>query len=99
MFDAELIPENVVGISLAKMRGEKLTLCEEVIFTGGRTAVETTLRRAELSGNVGPVGETGDFFADLLDENGDMVENIKLSRESWNALKNRWMPCKVASEE
>lgn len=88
------IPHNVVAVCLCKIRGENLLLCETMIFDGGQPAVDTMLRRAALAGKVGPIGETGDFWADLFDASGDLVETIALDRGSWNSLKNHWMRCK-----
>src|SRR5258706_16051128 len=84
------LPQAVCGLRLCKMRGDNLILCETLIFDDGRNAVDTVLRRAQISGEVGPVGETGDLWADLMDRDGDLVETIALSRGAWNALKNKW---------
>ncbi len=90
------IPQTACGIRLCKVtRAEQLKLAEPVMFERGVAAVDTALRRARVSGNVGPVGETGDFWADLLDENLDLVETIALDRRAWNSLKNRWARCKM----
>ena len=90
------IPSEAAGIRLCVMRGENLVLCETMIFEQGSAAVDTVLRRARISGKVGPLGETGDFWADLMNIEGDtIVETIALDRKSWNALKNKWAKCKI----
>lgn len=91
------LPEGTTGLRLCKMRGEELVLYEEIQFQTGIEGADTTLRRAEIAGKVGPVGETGDFWADIFNKDSDLIESIALDRNSWNALKNRWMRCKVAS--
>jgi hypothetical protein len=92
----EGLPETAVGLRLCKIKSnDELVLCEPVQFVGGYDAVHTVLRRAAISGTVGPVGEAGDYFADIMDENGDMIETIALSRNSWNSLKNHWMRCRI----
>lgn len=92
------LPKDVSGIRLCKMRGEELLLCETLIYKNGAPAVDTLLRRAALSGKVGPLGETGDLWADLMDREGTtLVETIALDRGSWNAIKNRWARCKFES--
>lgn len=89
------IPQEAAGLRLCKMRGEDLRLCETLIFVEGHKAVEIVLRRASISGKVGPVGETGDLWADLMTADGDtLVETVALDRGSWNALKNHWARCK-----
>src|SRR5690348_3987750 len=90
------LPNDACGLRLCKIVGDDLRLCEAVKFTRGRAAVDTVLRRAAISGDVEiePSGELLDFFADVLDENGDMVGNVALDRRSFNALKNHWMRCK-----
>lgn len=93
--DLSTIPEKAVGLRLCKMIGDDLRLCEPVTFEKGNSAVVTVLNRARIAGPVGPVGETGDFWADFLSENGDWFETIALSREAWNILKNRWMRCRL----
>jgi hypothetical protein len=89
------IPNEIAGLRLCRIRGEELILCERVLFHGGAGAVDVTLRRAALFGQVGPVGETGDYWADMLDKNGDLFDTIKLDRSTYNSLKNRWMRCRV----
>lgn len=89
------IPKEAKGLRLCKMVGDQLRLSEPVIFARGAKAVETTLRRAAISGKVGPVGETGDYWADILTDPGTWVDTVALDRKSWNSLKNHWMRCKM----
>lgn len=91
------IPADAHSIRLCKVNSrEELILCEVVTFVDGSAAVDTALRRAAISGKVGPLGGTGDFWADLMDEEGyTIVETIALDRDSWNALKRRWAKCKI----
>jgi hypothetical protein len=89
------IPADAVGLRLCKIVTNNLVMCEPVAFVRGRPAVNTVLRRAAISGEVGPVGETGDYWADFMDKDFDWTETIALSREAWNGLKNHWMRCKV----
>lgn len=95
MVGLDNLPQDAAGLQLCKVVREKLILCEEVMFSNGRSAVENTLRRADVSGTVGPLGQTGDFWADVLNADGDMIDNIALDRGSWNSLKNRWMRCRI----
>lgn len=88
------VPYQTAGLRLCKMVNEELHLYEMMMFRGGAAAIDTTLRRAELSGPVGPLGETGDYWADLLNADGDWFETVALSRGAWNILKNRWMRCR-----
>lgn len=92
------IPADVIGMQLCKMVGDQLRISEEVYFEKGNAAVRTTLRRAAISGKVGPIGKTGQFWADLLTRNG-MAETIALDQDAWNGLKNRWMRCRMIEEE
>lgn len=82
-----VVPDWATGLRLCKVVGEKLNMSEEVQFIKGRAAVDTVLRRAAICGSVGPVGETGDYWADFLNENGDWAETVALDRDSWNSLK------------
>lgn len=96
MADLSNIPADAVGLRLCKAKGDDdIVCCEPIRFAQGRSAVNTVLRRAAISGKVGPIGETGDFWADFLNEDGDWTETVALDREAWNALKNRWMRCRV----
>lgn len=90
------LPSAAVCIRLCKVVREELILCEPVIFEAGAPAVDTVLRRAAISGKVGPLGETGDFWADLMNVEADtLVETIALDRRSWSAIKNKWARCKI----
>lgn len=90
------LPSEAVGLRLARIDSrERLILCEAVRFTGGCAAVDTILRRAAISGRVEIGGEIGNHFADVLDDNGDIVETVALDRLSYRALKGHWMRCKV----
>lgn len=90
------LPRVAAGLRLARIdKRDNLLLCEAVLFDSGWVGVETTLRRAAISGRVEIGGEVVDHFADVLDANGDIVEVIALDRRSYSALKNRWMRCKV----
>lgn len=76
---------------------ERLILCEGVLFESA-AAVDTTLRRARISGRVEINGRIENHFADILDAEGGMVDTVALDRRSYAALKNRWMRCKVDKE-
>lgn len=90
------LPKEAATIRLCKVVREELILCEAVGFVDGVTAVETVLRRAAINGKVGPVGETGDYWADLMNADADtLVETIALDRKSWNAIKTKWARCKI----
>lgn len=91
------IPAEATGLCLCKVVCDELIRCEEVQFTKGHAAVVTTLLRARIAGTVGPVGKTGDYWADILNKDGDWFETIALDRGSWNSLKNHWMRCRIAA--
>ncbi|MEM7398743.1 MAG: hypothetical protein AAF354_07365 [Pseudomonadota bacterium] len=99
MIDFEQIPDNAIGLRLCKMKGDELVNAECVIFKRGRAGVELTLRRAALAGTVGPIGETGDYWADFIsDEYGTWVDTVALDRDTWNALKRFWLRCKLDTQ-
>lgn len=90
------LPKNTVGLRLARIdRKENLILCEAMRFDEGWAAVETTLRRASISGRVEIEGEIANHFADALDEDGNIVVTVALDAGSYKMLKTRWMRCKV----
>jgi hypothetical protein len=92
-----LVPPDVIGMRLCKVVGkgdhQRLRITELIMFDKGAPAVDTVLRRAQISGPVGPVGETGDYWADLYVSENSWTETIALSAGAWKALKNRWMRC------
>ena len=90
------LPVETVGLRLARItRREKLILCEPVRFIKGRSAAALTLRRAALSGRVEVNGEIHNHFADVLDDNEDILCTVALDADSYRILKNRWMRCRV----
>jgi len=98
-FDFDLVPQEAVGLRLCKMFGDELRICKPVIFTRGRDAVVTVLNRAQVAGDIGPVGKTGSFWADFMSDECTWTETVALSREAWNALKNHWMRCKYEAHQ
>ncbi len=90
------LPENSKVVRLYKHNSrDELIACEAVEFLDGAPAIETTLRRAALSGRVDVEGEIDCYFADILDENGDLRVSVALDRGSYGALKNHWMRCRL----
>ena len=90
------IPPAAVGLRLYRIdKKERLIGCEAVRFTGGAVAVETTLRRAKISGRVEVGGKIADHFADVLDDQQSIIETVALDPGSYRALKTRWMRCKT----
>ena len=90
------LPETSAVLRLGRITKDgDLILCEAMIFDAGRSAVETVLRRAAVSGRVEVGGEIEDHLADVLDAEGDLVETVALDRLSYSAIKNKWMRCKV----
>lgn len=96
------LPTESVGLRLYRITGrgpsERLIGCEAIRFTAGLSGVDTVLRRAAISGRVEIDGEIEDHFADVLDEDQTIVATVALDRGSYNALKNRWMRCRVEHE-
>ena len=96
--NVERLPSDAAGLRLCRIdRKDELHLCEPILFTRRRAAVQTVLLRAAISGTVEvePEGSLGDYFADVLDERGYMVGNVNLDAKSYRALKTKWMRCKV----
>jgi hypothetical protein len=97
------LPPDAAGLRLCRIfPGDDLRLCETVLFTRGRPAVDTILRRAAISGGrveIEPKGPLPDYFADVMNKNCDMVGHVALDRLSFNALKNHWMRCKYEPAE
>lgn len=88
------LPPESTALKLYRIdRNDRLIPCEAVLFDGGRAAVDTVLRRAAISGRVDVGGDLNDHFADVLDDNGDIVETVALDSDSYRSLKNRWMRC------
>jgi hypothetical protein len=90
------LPEDANGLRLAKyVKGDDLILCEPVMFVAGRPAVDTTLRRAAISGRVEVDGEILDHFADIMSDPDTMTGQVALDAKSYSALKNHWMRCRI----
>lgn len=94
------LPQETRGLRLYRyLKGDRLQACEAIKFTGGLPAVDTTLRRAAISGRVEVEGKVENHFADVLDENGSMIATVALDSKSYRALKTKWMRCKVESTD
>jgi len=88
--------EGAIGLRLIRYdRRDQAHYSEPVIFTRGRPAVDTTLRRAALSGRVEVEGAIGDYQADvLISADGEWEQTIALDAKSYKSLKHHWMRCK-----
>ena len=93
------LPAEAVGLRLHSVVKDRLIACEAIRFPGGRPAVGTTLRRAEISGRVEIGGEIQDHFADVLDDEQAIIETVALDAKSYRALKTRWMRCATLRED
>lgn len=90
------LPVSARGLRLARIDSkERLILCETVMFVDGFRSVELVLARAEISGRVEVDGKIENHFADVMSDENSMVETVALDAESYRALKNHWMRCKV----
>lgn len=89
------LPREATGLRLYRIVKEDLIPCELVMFVGGWAAVDTVLRRAQISGRVEVGGKIADHFADVYDAKGDMIETVSLDAGSYRILKTRWMRCKI----
>ena len=89
------VPSEAVGLKLYKIDGDELVACESVRFAEGTAAVELALRRASICGRVEVDGEIENHFADLLDDEHDIVATVALDRDSYRVLKNKWARCKL----
>lgn len=94
------LPQEAVGLRLCRITPkDELILCEAMLFTRGRSAVETVLTRARIAGRVEVGGEIADHFADVMDEHQSIIETIALDAKSYGSLKNKWMRCRVQARE
>lgn len=87
------VPTECVGIRLYKDFGNDHIRGTERVDFKEWSGLETTLRRAALSGKIeiGEDIELGLFFADLYDAEGDIVTHVNLDAGSFKALKEKWM--------
>ena len=92
------VPDNAMGLKLYKHVGDRLVGCELVMFLNPG-AVDTALRRAQISGRVEVGGEIKDHFADIYTDPNTWTETVALDADSYRALKNHWMRCKIERDE
>ena len=93
------LPAAATVLRLARInRKEELILCEAMRLNGGSSAIDTILRRANISGRVEVEGKIVNHFADVLDDDGNMVTTVALDAKSYSAIKNRWMRCRVEKD-
>ena len=90
------LPANACVLRLGRIDSkDRLILCEAMEFGEGVAGVNTVLRRAAISGRVEIGGDIKNHLADVLNDEGDLIETVALDGRSYSALKNRWMRCKV----
>jgi hypothetical protein len=86
----ELIPADVVGFALCRMNSkDELFRTGDIIFDRGRDAVQTILIRAAICGRVDVGSENGDYWADLVNEDGTWDQTVALDAESFRYLKRK----------
>jgi hypothetical protein len=97
--EVDRLPMQAAGLQLHRIVGERLIACEKIRFVRGRPAVQMTLLRAAIAGRVDVGGKIEDHFADVLDDDGSMIETVALDAKSYRSLKTRWMRCKTLPED
>jgi hypothetical protein len=96
-YSIDQLPADATGLKLHRIDArDNLISCEPVYFVRGRAAVDTTLRRAAISGRVEIDGDIENHFADIINADGSWEHTVSLDGRSYRALKNRWMRCKIA---
>ena len=94
------IPPEAVGLKLHRIDSkDRLHACESVRFVKGYAGVERAIRLASVSGRAEVGGKIKDHFADVLDADDSLIETVALDANSYAALKNHWMRCKVESHD
>jgi hypothetical protein len=94
----ELSPASKV-VRLYKIVNDNLIACEAIEFKDGAPAIDTTFRRAAISGRVELEGDIKDHFADILtSDDCTLLHTVALDRKSYASLKNRWMRCNLDKE-
>lgn len=88
-----IIPSEARGLRLCKHFLNELRICERVMFQDA-SGVDLILRRAALSGRVAFNVPLEEHWADILDENGDIINHAALDADSFRALKGHWMRCR-----
>jgi hypothetical protein len=87
----ENLHPQAVGLKLYKLNAaDELLGNELVIFQDGRKAVDTILRRAQLSGRVEIDGDIDRHFADVYIDEYTWDQTIALDAGSYRALKRVW---------
>lgn len=92
------VPNAAAGLRLWKIlpNGDARS-CELVIFENHWNGVETTLRRAAISGRVEIEPYTdkgGDHYVDIYDADQAIISTAALDADSYRSLKRHWMRCK-----
>lgn len=68
------IPTQAVGLRLCRIRPDGgLVLYDAIRFLAGASAVDTVLRRAQISGRVAVGAENETYWADVMNDDGDTV--------------------------
>lgn len=97
MRDMETIDAKASGLKLYRISGkDRLIASEDVMFEKGRVGVITVLLRARIAGRVEIEGKLEKHFADVLDEQGSILQSVALDAKSYRALKHHWMRCRCA---
>jgi hypothetical protein len=92
----DALPPESVGLKLHRIDGkDRLIACEGIRFANGLAAVKTTLLRGAIAGRVEVGGKIENHFADVLDDDGSLIETVALDARSYSSLKNKWMRCKT----
>lgn len=96
----DIIDKTAVGIRLCWVnKKEELLLFDTVYFKGKHAGVCRELSICSISGSLDVGAKLETYFADIINDDGDIVNNVALDRGSFRTLKNRLKPTRDRQEE
>lgn len=79
------LPETTHAMRLVRTdaRNNRFVYYEGITFPGGpRSGCDMYLRRASICGKIGDAGIGSDYTLDILNENGDILEELPIERKA-----------------
>jgi hypothetical protein len=93
----KLLNEKATGLRLVRRGKDQFIDYSEIQFSRGLVGLEHMLKMSAIHGDIGDPGENlGDVWLDILDADGDILQEIPIGKRSFAYIKRKTKSIRVS---